>query len=840
MAENNTKPHLHFNGYYSNEPYKYPKPANGSKLLIKNRDRAIHGNSILRQLENLKEQFNLPENIDLPQGIIRDDAIYVEFVSDWGFQLKFESLESNKDDPQFQILNIKEEKRDAGENVEYRYSVTLMMTEGGVSEFIKKVKDYLNPQKQTKNGQPNNRPLFDNIELIQRATLKAFWTDAPEIPFPEENENVWWEVWFRRTNVDEVKIGTVIENLRLTGVIIGDSELIFAEHRVRLVKGTAVQLSQSLLLLDNLAELRKPQETADFISHKNDTYEEQKEWLDDLVKRTEVALDDNCVFICLLDSGVNNIHPLIAPFLPDNRLYSYRPQDWSTNDSWPNGGHGTGVAGMALYGDMLDALANPHQIHITHGLESFKIIQNNDPNDPVLYGVVAEEASSKPIIDSPNNPRVFCMTITDKSFAFKGRPSAWSAAIDKIAFGSVLEPITPQLFIVSGGNVEINLNVEFPLKNFDESIHDPGQSYNAITVGTYTRKDRINPDSGYSHLAHNGEMAPSNSTSMIWERQWPIKPDIVMEGGNLSTNGTNTSDHSSLKLLSADSEFPKFTFIPFGDTSAAAALASKMAAELRTVYPEYWPETIRALMIHSAEWTDKMLEGRNINNEQERINLIRSVGYGVPIKEKALNSANNSLTLIAEREIQPYRFEASKAVTNEYHLFELPWPADVLREVVFEQNAKLTITLSYFIEPNPGSRNRRYANNFQYHSHALDFAVIKPRETLPVFKRRISAAAVLPDDEKELADEPWTIKRVRSKGSVKKDFITMSGADMAERNVIAVYPKNGGWYRTRKKLGKVESRVRYSLIVTIETPNTDIDIYTPVFNQIANVIEVRV
>ena len=44
---------------------------------------------------------------------------------------------------------------------------------------------------------------------------------------------------------------------------------------------------------------------------------------------------------------------------------------------------------------------------------------------------------------------------------------------------------------------------------------------------------------------------------------------------------------------------------------------------------------------------------------------------------------------------------------------------------------------------------------------------------------------------------------------------------------MAVYP-GIGWWRERKYLGKIESTTRYSLIVTIHTPDQDIDIYTPV------------
>jgi hypothetical protein len=285
-----------------------------------------------------------------------------------------------------------------------------------------------------------------------------------------------------------------------------------------------------------------------------------------------------------------------------------------------DGGHGTGVASLAIYGDLVDVLATADEVRIFHAAESYKIFNPQDRNNPELYGAITEEAVNAPIVDRPLAQRVYCMTITDKSFALYGKPSAWSAALDKIAFGTAFEPKYPQIFIVSGGNVSIKWHDEYPDKNHLESIHDPGQAYNAITVGAYTRKDRIDINTGLTPLALNGHMAPSNSTSLIWDEQWPNKPDIVMEGGNSSTDGTNISDHFSLKIIAADAEYPNYIFLPFGDTSGAAALAAKLAVELRTAYPAFWPETIRALMIHSAEWTRQMLNGRAISklNEQDK------------------------------------------------------------------------------------------------------------------------------------------------------------------------------------------------------------------------------
>lgn len=836
MAKKNLQKHIKIDGFASVLDYQYPGNGFPSGFDLAQRNRSQHGNRILNQLNAIRQQFNIPADVNLPEGILRDDAIYVDFISEWGYQLDYEKFDQDREDPLFQILNIREELEVTNDKPKYRYHVTLTMSQGGVSDFIKKINRYLTANGSYRGkdtGKPKNYMLFTNIESIQSATLKSFWVDEPEFQFPDEKEVVWWEVWFRKTSNDEFRLSRVFENLALFGVQIGESELVFAEHRVRLVKGSAEQLSGSLMLLDNLSELRKPQETGDFICHKDEGYEDQVEWMDDLIGRTHGELDENSVLICLLDSGVNNIHPLISSFLPDERLYSYKPQDWGTGDDWPNGGHGTGVAGLALYGDMVDAIADTGQIRIKHGLESFKIINQADPNNPELYGAITEYAASMPFVDRPNSPRVFCLTITDKDFAFRGRPSAWSAAVDKVAFGSGLDPASPQLIIVSSGNVLAKNYDDYPDLNLFQSIHDPAQAYNALTVGSYTRKDRIDPATGYIHLAPNGAMAPSNSTSALWEHQWPIKPDIVMEGGNCSTDGMTVSDHHSLKLLTADKEYPKYTFLPFGDTSGAAGLAAKMAAELRTAYPEFWPETIRALMIHSANWTEKMLGNRAFThlNEAERKILLRSVGYGVPVLEDALYSANNSLTLIAERTIQPYHLVGSEGKSKEYHLFKLPWPEGVLNDVLFDQDVTLKVTLSYFIEPNPGSKSKRYVNNFHYHSHALEFAVIKEHETLAKFKRRISAAGELDGDKVDTKDEKWSIKRVRSRGSVKKDFVTMSGADMAVRNMIAVFPKPG-WYRTRKKLGKANSVVRYSLVVTLETANVEIDLVTPVRNLI--------
>lgn len=828
MADQNPLRHIKIEGYSQTDEYVSPKRGNSPPVKIQNR--RVHGSKIREHINRIKEQFDSLKEVDLPEGIIRDDAIYVEFISDYNFEPAFDSLNSDAAAPKFQLLNIKKEITEEG----FRYQINVMLTEGGISHFLTKVNEYISENTKYKGEEtqtPKNNRLISNIESIQLATLEAFWTEPSENPFPEENQVVWWEVWFRKKKGVEPssEYDKIAFQLGLVNAQISEQALIFPEHFIKLVRASPRQLSESLFLLDNLAELRKPKETADFFTNLN--IAEKEDAVNELQTRIENNTDENSIAICILDSGVQNQHPLLSDFIPDNNLFSYKPEAWGTHDGWPRGGHGTSMAGLSLYGDLTTIMSATGNVQIFHQLESVKLINNRDPHDPELYGAVTLEAVSTPIVSAPFRPRIYCMAVTDKDQAYYGRPSSWSASLDKITFGNEEENLEKQLFLVSGGNVFIETPDEFPDKNVVESVHDPAQAFNAITVGAYTEMDSIDyeefPDSEL--LAERGGMSPANSTSIIWENHWAVKPDFVMEGGNLLNQRGDVVTPDSLQLLTTHKDYRTTLLQTFGDTSAATALASRFAVHLKNEYPDLWPETIRGLMVHSSSWTQTMLRGRNIQDvnsfsAEEKRNLLRSFGYGVPSLKKALYSAKNTLTLIAEKEITPFRKDGSIKF-NDIHYFELPWPVEVLQDALSEIDVKLNLTLSYFIEPNPGSR--KYSNKFSYQSHGLRFNVIKPNEDAETFHKRVNKNT-REEGESGFSGESWIIgSRHRDKGSIHRDFWIGSGADLATRNQIAVYPVSG-WYRMRKKLEKYDSTVRYSLIVTIEAPEIDVDIYTPI------------
>ena len=195
MADQNPLRHIKIEGYSQTDEYVSPKRGNSPPIKVQ--DRRVHGSKIREHINRIKEQFDSLKEVNLPDGIVRDDAIYVEFISDYNFEPAFDSLNSDAKIPKFQLLNIKKETTEEG----YRYRVNVMLTEGGISHFLTKVNEYISENTVYKGEEtqtPKNNKLISNIETIQLATLEAFWTEPHENPFPEENEVVWWEVWFRR------------------------------------------------------------------------------------------------------------------------------------------------------------------------------------------------------------------------------------------------------------------------------------------------------------------------------------------------------------------------------------------------------------------------------------------------------------------------------------------------------------------------------------------------------------------------------------------------------------------------------------------------------------------
>ena len=547
--------------------------------------------------------------------------------------------------------------------------------------------------------------------------------------------------------------------------------------------------------------------------------------------------------VCLLDTGVTRGHPLLSSALAVADLHSVEPA-WLVGDDH---GHGTSMAGLALFGDLTDLLSGRGHVDIGHRLESVKLLptSGSGSNDPQHHGYLTAQAVARPEVTAPSRSRVFSMAVTTRDNRDRGRPSAWSAALDSLAAGSDEDGANPRLLVVSAGNSDNAEWLRYPEGNETDGVHDPAQAWNVLTVGAYTDLVRITEDDadGYEPVAPRGGLSPFSTTSLTWDRQWPLKPDVVLEGGNAAKDSLGAVWMRSLSLLTTHHRPTDRMFTTANATSAATALASRLAAQVMAVYPDLWPETIRALIVQSAEWTDAMKRsflpvGKEPSKADYR-KLVQRCGFGVPNLDRALWSVANSLTMVVQERLHPFKREIGKQPTlRDMHMHRLPWPQDYL-EKLGDIQVEMRVTLSYFIEPNPSRRGVR--SRYRYESHCLRFDVKRSAESIEDFRTRINAAAR--DEETGSStggDDPnWMIgKQARHRGSLHSDIWRGSAAELASRAVVAVYPALG-WWKSRSGLERYDHAARYALVVSITAPEVDVDLYTAVANKIQAPVAVR-
>jgi hypothetical protein len=793
----------------------------GGEQKLPPRERIAHAASLSSKFNvawrSLGEQRQQRKALSLPTR----DGCYLEVVGQTGYELTANSLEDRRSKKTLgaRLISVSVDCNEETHAIVY-------IPSGQENKFLKKIQDYADSTKD-KEKKPQNKKLIESIEDIKLALLEDLWQD-PKADFPNET-SVWCELWLRTENkkTDEV-ISKTQELCSAIGIETNKERLDFPERSVIVIRANREQLQELYAQSDNLAELRLAKEPVSFWSSLYPY--EQSEAVDDLLDR--VIADDKGVSVCILDSGINNGHRLLEPFCSDHEKETYHPE-WNPNDQE---GHGTQMAGIALFGDLQEALESRNLVTINHRLFSGKILppSNLPVNNPKLYGDITAQTISKSEIKIPDRIPHYCLAVTAKHETDNGRPSSWSAEVDKQAFGD--EEIK-RLILISAGNatniVPQQVLIDYPEINKKLSIQSPAQAWNALTVGAFTEKERItDPDyRDYNPLAQHGELSPHSTTSLNWkDKKWPNKPDIVLEGGNLLKTPDGTIDGcDELCVLTTSHRTIGKQFELFDATSAATAKAAWMAAQIQSFVPNAWPETIRALMVHSAEWTPQLIAqfGIDLKRKGDIGSLLRIAGYGVPDLKKASECAVNQLTLIAQETIQPFEKDGS---TNIMHFYELPWPKEVLQSLG-EQDVTLRITLSYFIEPSPGELQTQ--GRYTYASHGLRFDLNSPEEATDIdsFKKRINKEAREDKEDKPEFDglgDRWTIgPTYRGKGTVQSDSITLPGIQIADCYHIAVYPV-GGWWKTRKSENCTDKQARYSLVVSLHTDTEEVDIYTPV------------
>lgn len=710
-------------------------------------------------------------------------------------------------------------------------TATVFATAAGVANLRKKVAQFETedtPDREDADGQvipgrPKNANLVQSLAAITEAGLRALWR-GPQEKFPPDNGAIHWEIWLEPSEAE-----AFIAQAAAYHVLIGADRLHFPEDLVVVGMATRDQIALAVRRLGAVRALAAPAVTADFFDAMD--VQEQAAWVQELGQRTTYAGAVDGGYVTLLDTGVSRAHPLIAPVLLAADRHAADPA-WALDDIK---GHGTQLAGLALFGDLTQALQSTLPVIVSHRLESVKLLPDAGVNPHHLLGVVTRRAIDA--VEQTVRRRTFTMAATtDEDTPHDGAPTSWSTEVDQLAAGISGKRSEHRLILVSAGNTN---NFNYTAGHYlsfcdhpDNELESPAQAWNAISVGAYTEKTMLPAAEGLSIVAPFGDLSPSSRTAS-WHSTWPLKPDIVLEGGNWATgNALPAMRHGWLSLLTTHHAYPQRSFSFTYDTSAATAIAAKQITQLWSDYPLLWPETIRALYVASARWTPQMrthLPATTLKGNYTP--LFQRYGYGVPELERAHRSASNALTLIVQDIIVPYGISAKTGgdVHKEMRLFTLPWPVEELRKLG-AANVTLRVALSSFVAPNPAEASR--GSRYRYASHNLRFKLNRAGENAQQFLARISNT-VEADGPQVDEEDLWEFGSVRRDvGSLHIDQLTCKASDLARRNLLAIHPV-AGWWKSRALLKDGEPEVRFALVVEIDTQGIEADLYAEVQTAVA-------
>jgi len=380
----------------------------------------------------------------------------------------------------------------------------------------------------------------------------------------------------------------------------------------------------------------------------------------------------NATAIAILDSGILSNHPLLqnavgdeiaVPLLSSDRIKEDKPQD--------DVGHGTQVAGIALYGNIKECIEQKRFIPEIWIL-SAKIMYKNEfgeaeYNPKELLEHQLDEAVRYFVQRYPNC-RIVNISLGDRYKKMFGNKRQFPLAV-------LLDELAKELdiiFVVSAGNLSPQelANIGYPErypyylieKKPEVKIIDPASSAYAITVGAITQEfgplGRRPQEILFSPAKEKGYPSPFTCVGPGYKGM--IKPEVVEEGGNIIYAPSDFAKMEDIggKIIVLNPnwiEDGRLFTVNYG-TSFSAPKVAHYLAKLFNHFSEYSSNLIKALLLASAEIPDERPDPLNeitFNDSNERLlDLLKIYGYGRPNFYRAISSDLNDVLLLAENRIK--------------------------------------------------------------------------------------------------------------------------------------------------------------------------------------------
>jgi len=834
------------------DTYESPKSGSGTPPRIPSLDPRAHRRALLRQLDAIKEHVNARADN------LRDDLAKREIVAVRpapNSQLTADQLDDAKADAR--LVGVTSEG-----------TVLLDVATADLTYLREKIDAFADDSKVIVKTNRDGSPTLDKQGLqvksraseravapmgsIGLAELEDLGSTQLRLDAIPPDRPCWFEIGCRggyrnrpeETDASRAQIARQLHRLGLSQPL---DEFIGPEQIYFFVRVTRAQLDALHAATDCIYEVEfAPQPLRDLrlfddLSSK------------DIADFTLKPPPEDAPSIVVLDTGVATAHPLLKPAILT--ATSVQPEISSPEDTF---GHGTKMAGIALYRDSLGAAIERGSADAPHWLQSSRLMVQpgvgtasieNYEKWPILTERAvraAEDADPR----SRNRAFVLAVTRTMQESPLDGLvPTLWSQSVDQLAFCDGFG----RLMIVSAGNARdsqwLALAEQHPQLQLSEKLHQPAQASNALTVGAFTA--RVELPSGKDYAQHRivatkrGGISPYTSTGLVGN-EWSIKPDVVIEGGNLAISGTLPD--ASVPTLSALTTSHRFMHgQPVGlmsMTSEASARAAYLAARIWTLEPNLRSETVRGLIVHSASWSKVMIEDFPGMND-----LLQACGYGLPNERLASECAQGVATVVVEDSMpnavieeepkktapkRPDTKTTTPKVRRRVRFYRLPVPESLLTET--NPEVELRVTLSYFAEPSRFGRRT-------YHGLDLHWDMQGPHESESAFLERINALKRPKGPDGKRLKRSSTTKSFkwdiginsRSRGTVQSDRWRGRMSDLIGDKLIAIVPVLG-WWDQRKPLR--QQKMNFSLIVTVLGPGVYAAIKPRVEAEAAILVEV--
>ena len=423
---------------------------------------------------------------------------------------------------------------------------------------------------------------------------------------------------------------------------------------------------------------------------------------------------ENAPVIGVLDSGVND-HPMLGELIAGRYVSS------GIDNTADVLGHGTQVAGTALFGDLRDAVRNG-QIAPVGRLVAAKVV-GDDGRFPERRTVprVMDETIRR--MHNDHGCRLFVLSLGDiKANLPLGRVGPWAATLDALARELNV------LIVVSAGNraprprggptAEEAVTV-YPtyLLEPENRLAEPGGATNVMTVGSVaggTGLDaRHDLDAHVRPITHEwGE--PSPFTRIGPGAGGARKPDVVDLGGTVVFDAPSASLHGAPHLPAAgvitlNHRYTERLLTSAKGTSFAAPILAHKAARLLQRMPNASANLLRALLVNAArspEAFERRLAG------MPAANRIHIGGNGLVDPIRAAYSDDHRVVLYAEATLE----------IDQFAVYRVPIPSE------FCTGGDRIIRVSLAYDP-PVRRTRQ-----DYLGTRMDFRLLRGCDESEVFE----------------------------------------------------------------------------------------------------------